>query len=717
MMMDRKKICLGNRRIFSNIMMWFLIAAILLSFSAPAFAGTSEIAQIDVSNHTESPVVQVCAKNDCSLAVCENGTVLCSGGTKEWRDAVSQWDGIECVLDSFFARKKDGSYTSIYGQTNLPVLEEPIAITMGSAGNWIALLPDGVLLCSSEPNRVDDFSIENETGFYGMSDYRFKEVVFGPDSCYGLLFSGTVLPFAHGSVKNEIANWTGVKHLCFCDGYVPVALKEDGTVLSASTSELVDTSEWTDTVKLQANFSLTVGLRSDGTVLATGGEYWSEPFADDVSDWTDIIDIAVNDNTWSSYNGGGTDNTFALGLKTDRTVVLAGDTSKAFIKDLQDTVSRWSDIIQLSVGKNHILGLKADGTIVTAGDNSCGQCNIVSEKYSEIIQPLIDVACALRKDGTVAVTRIGPTAELGYSDDLLKFKRTVETWTDIKKIVVLGSMDGIAGIKEDGSVVVELDDGVNYDIDYYKSYRGCGDWTNIDDIVSNSAGTFGLKKNGTVIATDTTVRQFEENYRRKFTFDGWKDITELQLSANMNGDFVLLGLSEDGTLYYNGACMTVGDWNGIKDISAIDCSPYVYLVLKKDGTADIGGIGGGFYAGKVFAWEDISQIKVGSSAAAGLKNDGTVVVVGQNYPEELNWRCISSIYLDPQDNIYGLFDDGSVTCYIEPDQDPYHYSVDQEEIKKWRGLDRLSFLLAYDEIIVIGSFDDGSIISTHDLSF
>ena len=588
---------------------------------------------------------------------------------------------------------------------------------MGSAGNWVALLPDGVLLCSSEPNRVDDFSIENETGYYGMSDYRFKEVAFGADSCYGLLLSGRVLPFAHGSVKDEIANWIGVKHLCFCDGYVPVALTEDGRVLSASTSEHVDTYAWTDVVKVLANYSLTIGLRSDGTVLATGGEYWSESFVDDISEWTDIIDIAVNDNTWSSYNSGGTDNTFALGLKTDRTVVLAGDTSKVFIKDLQDAISGWSDIVQLSVGKNHILGLKADGTVVTAGDNSCGQCNIVSDKYCEIIQPLVDVACALRKDGTVAVTGIGLAMDSGYSDSFLRFKKNVEAWTDIKKIVVLGNMDGIAGIKEDGSVVVEISNDIDYDNDYYNSYRGCSDWTGINDIASNSLGTFGLKKDGTVIATDNTVRRFEESYHRKFTFDGWKDITELQTSTNMNGDFVLFGLSEDGTLYYNGACMTVGDWNGIKDISAIDCNAYIYLVLRKDGTVDIGGLDSGLCADKVFAWSDISQIKAGRSAATGLKNDGTVVFAGQSYPEELNWRSISSIYLDPCDNFYGLYDDGSVECYIEPEQYPYYYSVDQEEIRRWRGLEKLSFLLTYDEVVVIGYFDDGSIISTHDLSF
>ena len=163
--------------------------------------------------------------------------------------------------------------------------------------------------------------------------------------------------------------------------------------------------------------------------------------------------------------------------------------------------------------------------------------------------------------------------------------------------------------------------------------------------------------------------------------------------------------------------MTVGDWNGIKDISAIDCNAYIYLVLRKDGTVDIGGLDSGLCADKVFAWSDISQIKAGRSAATGLKNDGTVVFAGQSYPEELNWRSISSIYLDPCDNFYGLYDDGSVECYIEPEQYPYYYSVDQEEIRRWRGLEKLSFLLTYDEVVVIGYFDDGSIISTHDLSF
>ena len=721
--------------VFLRYISLLLTSILLLSISIVASAseaqseGSNQIRnEMKSSNHTESPVVQICARNDCSLAVCEDGTVLYAGGTEEWRDSVSKWNGIEYVLDSIFARRKDGSYTSIYGETNLPVLDSPIAITKGSMGNWVALLSDGVLLCSSFPDRVDDFSSENETGYYGMSDYRFKEVVFGADSCYGLLPSGKVLPFAYGNVKDEIANWTEVKHLCFCDGYVPVALTENGRVLSVSTSEHVDTSEWMDVVKLLANCSLTVGLRSDGTVLATGGEYWSEPFADKLSGWTDIVDIAVNDNTWSVFNDGGTENAFIIGLKSDRTVVVAGDTSKAFIRKMQKKVSGWRDIVQISVGKNHVLGLKADGTVVAAGDNSFGQCDIgkssfsMDEDFIEITQ-CGDTFFAVRKDGTVAAATIKRGEENNWSKQNRLLKEKIERWTNVKKIVALGYGDEIAVIKKDGSVIVEIFNEEErkrteeyYNAEYYDANKECSSWSDIDDIVSNRVGTFGLKKDGTVIATAETIRLFEENYRRKFTFDGWKDIAEIQTSTNMNGDYVLFGLSKDGTLYYNGSSMFAGDWNGIVDISAIDCKGYIYFVLRKNGTVDIGGINCGAWIEDVYRWKDIVQIRAGESGVAGIKRDGTVVVAGYGYPEELKWDKIQTIYFDADNNLYGLCKDGTIKCCIRSDG---YYSVDQYIIESWQGIENLSFLydMENNEIVAVGIRNDGGIFSTHELSF
>lgn len=351
-----------------------LIIILLQPITASAYANT----EMDCGNQIENPVTQVCAKHNYSFAVREDGSVLYAGDIKDWQEAISSWENIDCIVDGYFAKKKDGSYTSVFGPTNLPVLESPISISEGTMGNWVALLPDGSLLNSPDLEHVDQFS-SDDFG-YRMSGYHFKQVVFGADSYFGLLESGKVLPFC-GSFGEEIANWSGVKNLCFCYAFFPIALTEDGRVLSSRYAENIDTSGWRDVIKLASNYSLTVGLRSDGTVLTTGGEWRSVEFLDDFSEWTDIIDVAVNDNTMAMFNDAGSTYDFAVGLKNDGTVVVAGDSSEQFIIELKKTISEWQDIKQISVGKCHVLGLKANGTVVAAGDNEFGQCSIDAGVY------------------------------------------------------------------------------------------------------------------------------------------------------------------------------------------------------------------------------------------------------------------------------------------------------------------------------------------------
>ncbi len=319
----------------------------------------------------ENPVIQVYAGDYYSLAVHDDGTVLFAGDIDRWRNAVSEWENVESV-DGCFARLKDGTYTSFFGATNLPVYEQKISISMGSAGNWVALLPDGMLLFTPDPESVDKFDTIDVVG-YGITDYRYKEFVFGADSYFGLLESGRVVPYSFSfDINEEIAAWTDVKNLCFCDGYVPLALTNSGKVLSTSSLENVDTSNWKNIVKLTENYSLTVGLCADGTVLATGGEYGIVDYLDQFTKWKNVEDVAVSRSNWDTSQA----DCFAVGLKKDGTVLFAGDLSDPNCAEIQRKTASWTSIIQISTGTHHVVGLKADGTVVSAGDNSFGQCDI-----------------------------------------------------------------------------------------------------------------------------------------------------------------------------------------------------------------------------------------------------------------------------------------------------------------------------------------------------
>jgi len=60
-----------------------------------------------------------------------------------------------------------------------------------------------------------------------------------------------------------------------------------------------------------------------------------------------------------------------VGLKTDGTVVAVGNNDKG-----QCNVSGWRDIVAVAAGVDRTVGLKADGTVVAVGNNEKGQCNV-----------------------------------------------------------------------------------------------------------------------------------------------------------------------------------------------------------------------------------------------------------------------------------------------------------------------------------------------------
>ncbi len=92
----------------------------------------------------------------------------------------------------------------------------------------------------------------------------------------------------------------------------------------------------------------TVGLKSDGTVVAVGDNYAGRC---DVSDWRDILAVSAGFS-------------YTVGLKSDGTVVAVGYNGYG-----QCNVSGWTDIVAVSAGHYYTVGLKSDGTVVAVGDN------------------------------------------------------------------------------------------------------------------------------------------------------------------------------------------------------------------------------------------------------------------------------------------------------------------------------------------------------------
>ena len=187
--------------------------------------------------------------------------------------------------------------------------------------------------------------------------------------------------------ESDVGDWTDIIQVAA--GYIQtVGLRSDGTVVAVGwgchpedcEKQPCDVGDWTDIIQVAAGGMHTVGLKSDGTVVAVGDNYYGQC---DVGGWTNITQVAA---------GGG----HTVGLKSDGTVVAVGDNG-----DGQCNVGNWTDITQVAAGGDHTVGLKSDGTVVAVGYNDYGQCNVGN--WTDIIQ--VAAGCwhtvGLKSDGTV----------------------------------------------------------------------------------------------------------------------------------------------------------------------------------------------------------------------------------------------------------------------------------------------------------------------------
>jgi VCBS repeat-containing protein len=249
---------------------------------------------------------------------------------------------------------------------------------------------------------------------------------------------------------------------------------------------------------VSAGYSHTVGLKSDGTVIATGHNGYGQC---NVGTWTDITQA-----TAGGYH--------TVGLKSDGTVIAAGFSSFG-----QCNVGAWTDITQVAAGYGHTVGLTSNGTVVAVGYNGYGQCNVST--WTDIVQVTAGYqhTVALKSDGTVLAAGYN-----GYG------QCNISTWTDI--IQVAAGINHTIGLKSDGTVLAVG----------YNGYGQCnvGAWTDIIQVAAGYGHTVGLVTDGTVLAVGYNVNN-------QCDVTSWTDIA--QVSAGYNHT---VGLKSDITVLATG---------------------------------------------------------------------------------------------------------------------------------------------------------------------
>ena len=294
-----------------------------------------------------------------------------------------------------------------------------------------------------------------------------------------------------------------------------VGLKADGTVVATGNNEYgqCNVSDWTDIVAISVGSRHTVGLKANGTVVAVGQNKYGQL---NIWGWTDIVALDTNDDC-------------TVGLRADGTVVATGDNEYG-----QCDVPDWTDIIAISAGFRHTVGLKANGTVVAVGQNKYGQCNVSG--WTDIVALGVDLSrtVGLRADGTVVAT--ADNDEWGHN---------VSGWTNI---VAVGTNNGhTVGLRADGTVVA-TGNNANGECDV-------SGWTDIVALGVDLSRTVGLKADGTVVA----VGWIDDG---QYDVSDWTDIVAISTYV-----YHAVGLKADGTVVAvgrneYGQC-DVSDWTDI----------------------------------------------------------------------------------------------------------------------------------------------------------
>ena len=259
-----------------------------------------------------------------------------------------------------------------------------------------------------------------------------------------------------------------------------VGIRNDGTVISVGANFFgdCDVENWKDIIAVSASDARTIGLKSNGKVIATKftGKSTLNPGKWDVSDWANIVEVSAGPS-------------HTVGLRADGTVVATRYLGDSQLYHGQCDVSRWRDIVAIAAGYSYTVGLKSDGTVVTTKyiNSKVGDFFNLHElsKWKNIVAVTAGGfhTVGLKSDGTVlAVGAVGSSDHGQYN---------VNGWTDI--VAVSAGAFHTVGLRSNGTVVATGSNNVGE--------CDVNDWSDIVAISAGSSQTLGLKSDGTVVAT------------------------------------------------------------------------------------------------------------------------------------------------------------------------------------------------------------------------
>jgi len=312
--------------------------------------------------------------------------------------------------------------------------------------------------------------------YEAQNDYADAAIAFGKIIGYSDAYERSIDNWERTNKYNTIA--VSSNHT--------VAVKNDGTVVATGSNAQgqCDLSDWSDIIAVAAGPGITVGLKSDHTVISSKKDL-------DIAGWKNIVDIAVSSQS-------------VIGVSADGTIVHTAlyDGGDELLND--DFLNeRLADVISVDADARSttLIALTSEGSVVCdSSQDQYGQCK-VGLWSGRIIS--VDAGTCV----TAGVLSTGHVEIAGLEGSQAKssvtiVKNSVDTWRDIIDVAV--GYDHIICLKSDGTTdAVSLSEIASEVENFNNSSKGeskVQNWSNIVDIVACDHISIGLRLDGTVVA-------------------------------------------------------------------------------------------------------------------------------------------------------------------------------------------------------------------------
>lgn len=299
------------------------------------------------SAKNKNKIIQISAAESLLVALKEDGTVIASGPNSD-ELKIEDWENVKKIVAGFDTLTLRGSIIA-------------------------ALHNDGTVSANYYKTTIAQNGITNEytekfNSYVDVAEWKdIIDIAAGGNYLFAINSKGEVFveEWSYNiPMTPDFSEFKGVKSIVCGEGTNLIGLKDDGTVVGEGSSILgqTDVSAWKNIIQIDSCGKHTVGLKSDGTLVAT--KFTENP-----------DDTDMNKEMQSAYNEYGE-------------------------LDFKD----WNDIKAISVSDNFTVGLKDNGNVIATGDNTYGQCDVSDWCDIEEISTTLYATYGLKKDGTVVAT-------------------------------------------------------------------------------------------------------------------------------------------------------------------------------------------------------------------------------------------------------------------------------------------------------------------------